>query len=72
MDIGGQALIRAACKNYKNVAVAFDEHSIIKLAEELDKNSGATTLGFRRTQARQAAKFIAQRAKLEAQYWERG
>src|SRR3989338_3021605 len=35
MDIGGQALIRAAIKNYKNVGLAFDAKSIKELAKEI-------------------------------------
>lgn len=66
MDIGGQALIRAAIKNYKNVAVAFDVSSLASLVDELIKNSGSTTLSFRKTQAQNAAKFIAERCRLEA------
>ena len=65
MDIGGQALIRAAIKNYKNVALAFDGESIKDLVEELRSNRGETTLDFRKTQAKKAAKFIAQRCKVE-------
>lgn len=66
MDIGGQALIRAAIKNYKNVAVAFDEASIKELADEIKASDGSTTLNFRKTQAQKAAKFIAERASWEA------
>ncbi|MBI2599075.1 hypothetical protein HYW40_02575 [Candidatus Curtissbacteria bacterium] len=66
MDIGGQALIRAACKNYQNVAVAFDAKSIKDLQWELKKNKGATTLVFRQKQAAKALKFIAQRTALES------
>ena len=65
MDIGGQALIRAAVKNYKNVALAFDEKSIADVVSELKKNNGSTTLEFRKNQAKKAANFIAERAKLE-------
>lgn len=66
MDIGGQALIRAAIKNYKNVVVAFDKKSINDLVNELKENSQSTTLNFRKTQARKAAKFIAERSRLES------
>ncbi len=69
MDIGGQALIRAAIKNYKNVAVVFDAKSIVELAAELKKNSGVTTLAFRKKQAKKALNFIAGRCKLEAGYF---
>ena len=65
MDIGGQALIRAAVKNYKNVAVAFDKKSIFDLTLELNKNSGSTTLAFRKNQSFGALKFIASRCLLE-------
>jgi phosphoribosylaminoimidazolecarboxamide formyltransferase/IMP cyclohydrolase len=66
MDIGGQALIRAAIKNFKSVAVAFDKKSIEDLAWELKTNKGQTNLAFRKKQAGKALKFIAGRAKLEA------
>lgn len=66
MDIGGQALIRAAVKNFQNVAVAFDVKSIDDLRWELTKNKGVTSLAFRKKQAGKALKFIAVRAKLEA------
>lgn len=69
MDIGGQALIRAAAKNYTNVAVAFDRASIAKLAEQLVKHNGETPLSFRKNSARAALKHIAQRTKLEADYF---
>lgn len=65
MDIGGQALIRAAIKNYKGVALAFDAESLESLASELVANHGSTTLEFRKTQARAALAFIAERCKLE-------
>ena len=67
MDIGGMSLIRAACKNYQNVALAYDQMSIFDLASELRKNSNATTLDFRKNQAKAASLFIAQRCKLESE-----
>lgn len=66
MDIGGQALIRAAVKNFKNVVVAFDKKSINDLAWELKTNKGETDSAFRKKQAYRALKFIAQRGRLEA------
>src|SRR3989344_4566155 len=66
MDIGGQALIHAAIKNYKNVAVAFDKSSLASLVDELVSKSGSTTLNFRKTQAQKAARFIAERSKEES------
>lgn len=70
MDIGGQALIRAAIKNYKNVALAFDAESIKELAEELKSKRGETSLAFRKAQAQKAAKFIAERCRKEANLFE--
>jgi len=69
MDIGGQALIRAAIKNWENVVVAFDQESINKLAEELKKHNGETPLSFRKNLAKSAAIHIAQRTKLESDYF---
>ena len=66
MDIGGQALIRAAIKNYKNVSLAFDTSSLAGLVDELISNAGSTTLLFRKTQAQKAAKFIAKRSDIES------
>lgn len=66
MDIGGQALIRAAVKNYKNVAVAYGAKTIEDLAWQLKTNKGETSFAFRKKQAVKALKFIAQRASLEA------
>lgn len=65
MDIGGQALIRAAVKNYNNVVVAFDKKSIDDLAWELKTNKGEIKLLFRKRQAGKALKFIASRSVLE-------
>ena len=71
MDIGGQALIRAAIKNYKNVALAFDSESIKELVEHLEANQanqGQTLLAFRKTQAKKAAEFIVERTQIEADF----
>lgn len=66
MDIGGQALIRAAVKNYKGVALAFDTRSLESLAGELVRNNKSTSVEFRKKQASAALKFIAERSKFEA------
>ncbi len=68
MDIGGQALIRAAIKNYQNVALAFDRESVSHLVKELKARQGSTLLTFRRQQAKAAAKFIAERTQIEADF----
>ncbi|HSX19426.1 MAG TPA: hypothetical protein VLE91_04855 [Candidatus Saccharimonadales bacterium] len=71
MDIGGQSLIRSAVKNYKNVALAFDEASLAELVDHLKTNSGSTTLEFRKQQAKKGSKFIADRCVLEAKLFEK-
>lgn len=68
MDIGGQALIRAAIKNYKNVALTFDRRSLASLVGEMLRNSGSTSLAFRKKQAKSALKFITARCKIESSY----
>lgn len=69
MDIGGQALIRAAVKNYKSVALAFDARSLESLVSEFVRNDRSTTMEFRKKQASKALKFIAKRCKMEAAYF---
>lgn len=69
MDIGGMSIIRAAVKNYKNVALAYDQKSMFDLANELRRNSSATTLDFRKKQAKIALEFVARRCVLEAKYF---
>ena len=69
MDIGGMTLVRAAIKNFENVALAYDAESIKELVEHLKSNQGSSLLGFRKAQAKKAVNFIAQRCNLEAQLW---
>ena len=71
MDIGGQSLIRSAIKNYKNVALAFDEVSLTELVEHLKANDASTTVEFRKQQAVKASQFIADRCALEAELFKK-
>jgi phosphoribosylaminoimidazolecarboxamide formyltransferase/IMP cyclohydrolase len=48
IDIGGPAMIRAASKNHKFVAVVTDPQDYAALAAELARNDGATSLAFRK------------------------
>ena len=48
IDIGGPAMIRAAAKNHDFVAVAVDPGDYAELMREMEANSGATSLAFRR------------------------
>lgn len=43
IDIGGTAMLRAAAKNYKNVACLHDCGQYKKIMDELDKNSGCVS-----------------------------
>ena len=47
IDVGGPSMIRAAAKNYHDVAVVTDPRQYDVLLEELKANKGATTLALR-------------------------
>ena len=47
IDIGGPTLVRAAAKNFEDVAIISDCKDYINLIDELKKNKGKTTLNFR-------------------------
>jgi phosphoribosylaminoimidazolecarboxamide formyltransferase/IMP cyclohydrolase len=44
IDIGGISLIRAAAKNFQDVAIVASQKEYLLLTEMLEKNNGATTL----------------------------
>jgi phosphoribosylaminoimidazolecarboxamide formyltransferase/IMP cyclohydrolase len=48
IDIGGPAMLRAAAKNHRFVAVVTDVEDYAPLLAELDRTGGATSLDFRR------------------------
>ena len=47
IDIGGPTLVRAAAKNFKNVAIITNKNDYRSLIQELQKNKGGTSLKFR-------------------------
>ena len=47
IDIGGPTLVRAAAKNFKNVAIITNKNDYSILINELNKNKGKTSLKFR-------------------------
>ena len=47
IDIGGPTMVRAAAKNFKNVAIITNKKDYPLLIQELKKNSGKTSLKFR-------------------------
>ena len=59
IDIGGISLIRAAAKNYKDVAVIPSADSLEDLNSILDKQNGCTTLAQRQFWASKAFEFSA-------------
>ncbi len=47
IDIGGPTLVRAAAKNFKNVAIITNKDDYVSLIKELNRNKGKTSLKFR-------------------------
>ena len=54
IDIGGPTLVRAAAKNYNDVTVITSTNQYSELIDELKKNSGRTSLNFRKKMSRSA------------------
>jgi len=47
IDIGGPTMVRAAAKNFKNVAIITNKDDYKSLIKEIEKNRGGTSLKFR-------------------------
>ena len=54
IDIGGPTLVRAAAKNFKNVAIITNKSDYTVLVRELEKYKGKTSLKFRETMSSKA------------------
>jgi len=54
IDIGGPALVRAAAKNYNDVAVISNLKQYDELINELNKNKGSTSVKFRQKMSEEA------------------
>ena len=54
IDIGGPTMVRAAAKNFKDVLIISEVKDYYLLKKELNKNSGASTLEFRKSMASKA------------------
>jgi phosphoribosylaminoimidazolecarboxamide formyltransferase/IMP cyclohydrolase len=54
IDIGGPSMVRSAAKNHAFVTIVTDPADYDALAEQLDRNGGATSLDFRREMAAKA------------------
>ena len=63
IDIGGPAMVRAACKNFDFVAVVTDAADLPALRDELERHDGGTSRAFRR---RMAARAFARTAAYDA------
>lgn len=68
IDIGGPAMIRAAAKNYQDVAVVVNPQQYGRLIEELKVNGGATSESFRFSLMIEAFSHTATYDSLIAQY----
>ncbi len=51
IDIGGPSMLRSAAKNNQSVTVVTDPNDYVQVLDEMEKNSGDTTLGFRQNLA---------------------
>ena len=54
IDVGGPALIRAAAKNFNDVAVISNTSDYVNLTKELKNNKGSTSIKFRKFMAAKA------------------
>ena len=54
IDIGGPTMVRAAAKNFNDVAIITDKDDYSSLISELNKNNGKTNLDFRKKMAMKA------------------
>ncbi len=54
IDIGGPTMVRAAAKNFENVAIITNKNDYPLLIKELEKNGGSTSLKFRQLMSSKA------------------
>lgn len=58
IDIGGPSIVRAASKNYKNIAVITDINDYKSILDEIHRNNGSISLNTRLNLASKAFKYI--------------
>jgi len=68
IDIGGPCMVRASAKNYLRVAPVTDPADYKKIAKELEKNKGRTTLKLRYELARKAFQHTADYDRAISEY----
>ncbi len=59
IDIGGPTMVRAAAKNFKNVAIITNKNDYNSLSDELKKHKGKTSLKFRELMSSKAFSLTA-------------
>ena len=59
IDIGGPTLVRAAAKNFKNVAIITNKDDYTALIKELNQHKGQTTLKVREFMSKKAVGLTA-------------
>ena len=59
IDIGGSTLVRAAAKNFNDVAVISNTSDYLKFVKELKTNKGATSINFRKLMSAKAFSITA-------------
>ena len=69
IDIGGPAMVRAAAKNYNDVAVITSLNQYDEFINELKKNRGSTSLEFRKKMSQEAFSETAYYDSLIANYF---
>ena len=69
IDVGGPTMVRAAAKNYNDVTVITSRNQYAELIEEMIKNKGATSLGFREKMSQMAFTETAYYDALIANYF---
>ena len=72
IDIGGPSMIRAAAKNFRDVAVVSDRNDYARLSEMLSGQDGEITLAQRRELAARAFETVAHYDVAIARYFEDG
>ena len=69
IDIGGPTMVRAAAKNYNDVAVITNPNQYDNLIDELNNNKGATSLSFRQKMSEEAFSETAYYDSLVSNYF---
>ena len=69
IDVGGPTMVRAAAKNYNDVAVITSSKQYPELIDQLKKNKGSTSLDFRRRMSQLAFTETAYYDSIIAEYF---